>query len=85
MPVTLPLYLKDAHILSIMTFVTCELWGAAADNSGYDFLKLPPAELHGLHHEKIRVNYGTIGLMDWLHETDVVGWNKPEAKKAKEN
>lgn len=80
LPITLPLYLKGAHGLSIMAFVTFELWEAAADHSGYDFLKLPPAELHDLHHEKFRVNYGTIGLMDWIHGTDIVGWDRPKTR-----
>ncbi|KAL4820744.1 hypothetical protein BDW67DRAFT_180305 [Aspergillus spinulosporus] len=84
LPITLPLYLKGAHFLSMMFFGIFELWEAAADHSGYDFLKLPPAELHDLHHEKFRVNYGTIGLMDWIHGTDVVGWDRPKAKKAKD-
>ncbi|KAL2817921.1 hypothetical protein BDW59DRAFT_165741 [Aspergillus cavernicola] len=83
LPITLPLYLKGAHFLSIMAFSLFELWEAAADHSGYDFLKLPPAELHGLHHEKFRVNYGTIGLMDWLHGTDRVGWDRPKTKQVK--
>ncbi|CAG8218623.1 unnamed protein product [Penicillium salamii] len=83
LPVTLPLHLKGAHGLTIMAFVTFELWEAAADHSGYDFLKLPPAELHDLHHEKFRVNYGTIGLMDWIHGTDTVGWDRKEVKVEK--
>ncbi|KAL4958677.1 sterol desaturase family protein [Aspergillus stella-maris] len=81
LPITLPLYLKGAHFVSIMLFGVFELWEAAADHSGYDFLKLPPAELHDLHHEKFRVNYGTIGLMDWIHGTDVVGWDSGKVKK----
>ncbi|KAL4801254.1 hypothetical protein BDV18DRAFT_165117 [Aspergillus unguis] len=84
LPITLPLYLKGAHGLSIMAFVTFELWEAAADHSGYDFLKLPPAELHDLHHEKFRVNYGTIGLMDWIHGTHTVGWDRPGQGKKDE-
>lgn len=75
LPIMLPLALKRAHILSFIVFVLFELWEAAADHSGYDFLKLPPAELHDLHHAKYRVNYGTVGLMDWIHGTDVVGWD----------
>ncbi|KAL2827499.1 hypothetical protein BJY01DRAFT_261876 [Aspergillus pseudoustus] len=82
LPITLPLYLKGAHFVSIMIFTVFELWEAAADHSGYDFLKLPPAEMHDLHHEKFRVNYGTIGLMDWIHGTDVVGWDRAKAKNA---
>ncbi|KAL2797422.1 hypothetical protein BJX66DRAFT_335043 [Aspergillus keveii] len=83
LPITLPLYLKGAHYLSILFFAVFELWEAAADHSGYDFLKLPPAELHDLHHEKFRVNYGTIGLMDWIHGTDVVGWDREKGKGKK--
>ncbi|KAL3436136.1 hypothetical protein BDV09DRAFT_184516 [Aspergillus tetrazonus] len=84
LPITLPLYLKGAHYLSIIAFVSFELWEAAADHSGYDFLKLPPAEMHDLHHEKFRVHYGTIGLMDWIHGTDVVCWDRPETDKRDE-
>lgn len=76
LPVTLPLYLKRTHFLSFLTFGIFELWETAADHSGYDFLKLPPAEMHDLHHEKFRVNYGTIGLMDWIHGTNVVGCDR---------
>ncbi|KAL3478869.1 hypothetical protein BJX99DRAFT_256076 [Aspergillus californicus] len=82
LPITLPLYLRGAHFVSVMLFVVFELWEAAADHSGYDFLKMPPAELHDLHHEKFRVNYGTLGLMDWIHGTDVVGWDRQTPKSA---
>lgn len=78
LPIALPLYLKGAHGVTFFTFTAFELWEAAADHSGYDFLKLPPAKLHDLHHEKFRVNYGTIGLMDWVHGTDTVGWDRPK-------
>ncbi|KAJ5383225.1 sterol desaturase [Penicillium concentricum] len=83
LPIAIPLYFKGAHFLSIMAFGLFELWEAAADHSGYDFLKLPPAELHDLHHEKFRVNYGTIGLMDWIHGSDFVGWDRAKVKKVK--
>lgn len=81
LPIALPLYLKGAHAVTLLAFVAFELWEAAADHSGYDFLKLPPAKLHDLHHEKFRVNYGTIGLMDWIHGTDTVGWDRPKGRK----
>lgn len=80
LPISLPLALRRAHIISAMIFSAFELWEAAADHSGYDFAKLPPAQMHDLHHEKFRVNYGTIGLMDWIHGTDVVGWDRPKNK-----
>ncbi|CZR68095.1 probable C-4 sterol methyl oxidase [Phialocephala subalpina] len=77
-PIVVPLALRRANLFSFGIFVAFELWEAAADHSGYDFVKLPPAQIHDLHHEKFRVNYGTLGIMDWIHGTDVVGWDKPK-------
>lgn len=77
LPIALPLTLKGTHFLSLMAFSVFELFQAAADHSGYDFFKLPPASIHDLHHEKFRVNYSTLGIMDWIHGTDIVGWDRP--------
>ncbi|KAL4986828.1 hypothetical protein BDW68DRAFT_178424 [Aspergillus falconensis] len=72
LPITLPLYLKGTRFSSIMFFVIFELWEAAADHSDYDFLKLPPAELHDLHHEKFLVNHGLLGR--WARFTVLTLW-----------
>lgn len=82
MPIVLPLALRRANLLSAAVFASFELWEAAADHSGYDFPKLPSAKIHDLHHEKFRVNYSTLGIMDWLYGTDIVGWDKPKPKAA---
>jgi len=55
LPIMLPLAPKGTHFLSLFIFSIFELLEAAADHSGYDFLKLPPTELHDLHHSKFRV------------------------------
>lgn len=80
-PIVLPLALRGANLISAAIFLYYEVLQAAADHSGYDFVKLPPAKSHDLHHEKFRVYYGTIGIMDWLHGTDKVGWDKPQKVK----
>lgn len=72
MPIVLPLALMRVHILPFWIFYAFELWEAAADHSGYDFVKLPPARLHDEHHEKFRMNYGTVAIMDWLHGTNML-------------
>ncbi|OBT65739.1 hypothetical protein VE03_03345 [Pseudogymnoascus sp. 23342-1-I1] len=77
MPILVPLALRKAHLVSFAIFAAFELWEAAADHSGYDFVKLPPAQIHDLHHEKFNVNYSTVGIMDRIHGTDIVGWDKP--------
>lgn len=77
-PVAVPLALRRANLFSFAIFLGFELWEAAADHSGYDFTKLPPARIHDLHHEKFNVNYSTVGIMDWIHGTDIVNWDKPK-------
>jgi sterol desaturase/sphingolipid hydroxylase (fatty acid hydroxylase superfamily) len=37
-------------------------------HSGYDFFKRA-AKAHDVHHEKFRVNYGALGILDWVHGT----------------
>lgn len=48
-------------------------------HSGYDFAG---ARMHDLHHEKFRVNYGALGLLDWVFGTDVVGWDRKQVKES---
>lgn len=73
LPIVLPLAVRRAHILSFALFLTYELWETASVHSGYDFVTWPlplnPARVHDLHHEKFLVNFGSIGLMDWVHGT----------------
>ncbi|EEH47030.2 uncharacterized protein PADG_03128 [Paracoccidioides brasiliensis Pb18] len=69
-PVVLPLALRRVHILSFALFLTSMLAETASVHSGYDFAG---ARKHDLHHEKFRVNYGVIGLLDWVLGTDAVG------------
>ena len=80
-PIVLPLMLKHAHILTFALFLTSQLIETASVHSGYDFAA---ARAHDLHHEKFRMNYGAIGLMDWLCGTNTEGWDKPKGvgKKA---
>lgn len=74
--IVLPLTLKGTHFLSLMAFSVFEFYQAAADHSGYDFFKLPSASIYDLHHEKFRVNYSTLEIMDRIHGTDIVVWDR---------
>lgn len=49
-------------------------------HSGYDFAQ---ARKHDLHHSKFRMNYGALGVLDWVLGTDVEGWDKPDKGKKK--
>lgn len=41
----------------------------ATVHSGFDFFG-GKARMHDLHHEKFNLNYGSLGLLDWVHGTD---------------
>ncbi|KAJ9145308.1 C-4 methylsterol oxidase [Pleurostoma richardsiae] len=69
LPVALPPMLLHTHILTMWAFLALMLVETATVHSGYDFFH-GAARMHDAHHEKFNLNFGTIGLMDWLHGTD---------------
>lgn len=79
-PVVLPHTLLNAHVVSWMVFGAFEVLQAVADHSGFYLPFWPPGRAHDFHHEKFRVCYGTIGVLDWIHGTDVM-----PVKKGKES
>lgn len=71
LPVSLPLMLIHAHIVTFWIFLGFELVETTTVHSGFDFFK-GSARRHDAHHEKFLVNFGTVGLLDRWHGTDVV-------------
>jgi len=78
LPLSVPPALLRVHLLTWWIFLALELIETTTVHSGYDFFKW--AKMHDTHHEKFRVNFGTIGLMDWLHGTREINNPKPEVK-----
>jgi len=60
-----------SHIVQYWHWNWIVLSSTIISHSGYQFAFLPfkGAELHDLHHETFKHNYGAIGLLDWLHGT----------------
>ena len=69
LPITLPPQILGSHILTFWAYLAFELFGTATVHSGYDFFA-GKARMHDLHHEKFNLNYGSIGLCDYLHGTN---------------
>ncbi|KAL2802710.1 fatty acid hydroxylase superfamily-domain-containing protein [Aspergillus granulosus] len=69
LPISLPPQLLGSHILTFWLFLGYELANTATVHSGYDFLG-GKARMHDAHHERFNLNYGSIGLLDWVHGTD---------------
>jgi methylsterol monooxygenase len=69
LPISLPPQLLHSHVLTFWIFLAWELFNTVTVHSGYDFF-YNKAKMHDLHHEKFNLNYGSVGLLDWLHGTD---------------
>ncbi|KAL3457755.1 fatty acid hydroxylase superfamily-domain-containing protein [Aspergillus heterothallicus] len=70
-PVALPARIFNIHILSLWALIAGVSLQATLAHCGY---RLPPLlgwapEVHDLHHERLNVNYGLIGVLDKLHGT----------------
>ncbi|KAJ5648611.1 hypothetical protein N7490_004983 [Penicillium lividum] len=72
LPISLPPQLLQSHVLTFWAFLAWELFNTATVHSGYDFFH-NKAKMHDLHHEKFNLNYGSVGLLDWIHGTDKLG------------
>jgi len=69
-PITLAHMVLRAHVVSFWCFVVFQVVEAAGDHCGYKWhFGWPLTAEHDAHHENWRGNYGTLGWMDWLHDT----------------
>lgn len=71
LPISLPPQLLRSHVLTFWVYLAWELFNTATVHSGYDFFN-NMAKAHDLHHEKFNLMYGSIGLLDWIHGTNVL-------------
>ncbi|KAL2222464.1 putative C-4 methylsterol oxidase [Thermoascus aurantiacus ATCC 26904] len=69
LPISLPPQIIGSHVLTFWVYLAYELFNTATVHSGYDFFR-GKARMHDLHHEKFNLNYGSIGVLDWVHGTD---------------
>jgi sterol desaturase/sphingolipid hydroxylase (fatty acid hydroxylase superfamily) len=61
----------QSHVMEIWYWVSIAILSTSTVHSGYSFPYSPfhPSDFHDLHHEAFNCNYGTIGLMDAIHNT----------------
>ncbi|KAG6831253.1 hypothetical protein H0H92_011763 [Tricholoma furcatifolium] len=78
LPISIPLMIMHSHIVTFWLFLALELVETTTVHSGYDFFA-GSARRHDSHHEKFMVNFGTVGLLDWVH-----GTSKLDAGKKKD-
>jgi sterol desaturase/sphingolipid hydroxylase (fatty acid hydroxylase superfamily) len=68
LPFWLPPQILGCHILTCWVFWMAATLETVIAHSGYDVFGVL-ARSHDLHHEKSRVNFGTLGFLDWVHGT----------------
>ncbi len=69
LPISIPPMILHCHVVSFWVFLAIELLETTMVHSGCDFLS-GIAKKHDAHREKSLINFGTIGLLDWVHGTD---------------
>jgi len=69
MPILIPAVLMRQHIVTFFLFSGSQSAQATIDHSGYSAWPWWQAAAHDKHHELFRVNFGTNGLLDWVHGT----------------
>ncbi|KAJ9063772.1 hypothetical protein DSO57_1037490 [Entomophthora muscae] len=72
-PVTIWFYFSEAIINTVVT------------HGGYTFFGFPNADMHDSHHETFNNMFGVIGLLDYLHGTDIKFKERIASAKVKNN
>ncbi|XP_066295556.1 fatty acid hydroxylase domain-containing protein 2-like [Branchiostoma lanceolatum] len=62
--------LAGCHVVTMWLWLAYLMYETTTDHSGYHMPFARSPEFHDYHHAKFNYNYGTTGLLDWLHGTD---------------
>ncbi|XP_054157534.1 fatty acid hydroxylase domain-containing protein 2-like isoform X2 [Oppia nitens] len=63
-------FLMNSHILTQWLWYGLVIFITLADHSDYHFPCMISTEFHDYHHFKFNQNFGSIGLLDWIHGTN---------------
>ncbi|XP_072171105.1 fatty acid hydroxylase domain-containing protein 2-like [Diadema setosum] len=63
--------LMGSHLLTTSVWLVVAQTVAMITHCGYHLPLLPSPEAHDFHHLKFTNNFGVLGILDWLHGTDV--------------
>ncbi|XP_069448572.1 fatty acid hydroxylase domain-containing protein 2 [Ovis canadensis] len=61
-----------SHLPSITTWTSLALIFTVISHCGYHLPFLPSPEFHDYHHQKVDQCYAALGMLDYLHGTDIV-------------
>lgn len=74
LPIFIPSTLLRVHVVTFWLILTSAIAQGALGHSGWHLRSVfgRKTTTHDAHHEMFNVNYGTLGLMDWVHGTAYV-------------
>lgn len=71
LPVLMGPWLTGSHITVAWIWYSVIIGFTTLNHCGYHFPFLPSNEFHDFHHAKFNQCYGSLGLLDYLHSTDL--------------
>ncbi|KAK9509195.1 hypothetical protein O3M35_006561 [Rhynocoris fuscipes] len=63
--------ITKSHVVTAYVWFAMALMNTLNTHSGYHWPFLPSPESHDYHHLKFNQCYGVLGVLDWLHGTDL--------------
>ncbi|GCB65937.1 hypothetical protein scyTo_0010031 [Scyliorhinus torazame] len=70
-PMVGPIFLRS-HVATTMLWFSLALLLSTISHCGYHLPLLPSPEFHDFHHLKFNQCYGVLGVLDRLHQTDII-------------
>eukprot|EP01100_Stratorugosa_tubuloviscum_P010706 TRINITY_DN461_c2_g1_i1.p1 TRINITY_DN461_c2_g1~~TRINITY_DN461_c2_g1_i1.p1 ORF type:complete len:284 (-),score=91.13 TRINITY_DN461_c2_g1_i1:75-926(-) len=85
LPVILGPFLLHSHVIVLWIWLIIAISSTVNSHSGYDFPGNPFAStrFHDFHHSSPNSNYGSIGILDYIHKTDQWSIQKQREQKQK--
>ncbi|KAE8420023.1 fatty acid hydroxylase superfamily-domain-containing protein [Aspergillus pseudocaelatus] len=82
LPVVVPATLFRVHLVTFWLLMSSTILQGSLGHSGWHVRSVfgRKTTAHDAHHELFDVEYGTLGLMDWLHGTNYTGKHKSKGK-----
>jgi len=81
LPLILGPIIMGSHIVTEWLWLTIAIINTIHGHSGYEFPNpMPRTSTHDWHHEGFNDNFGSIGLLDWIHGTAGKRTDKKEHK-----
>lgn len=81
LPVMVGPILFQCNVSTLYIWITLAILSTVNSHSGFHFPLVVSPEYHDFHHLHFNQNYGVLGLLDYLHGTDVLFRRSPQYRR----